>query len=216
MPPKALPREEDIIQLSRILVAKGFSPIQGLEHFRKATKEERVVPPRPREGAELGFLFQRNDLAVVVWTSWLLHDKKAREKDRGWVVIEQRERGVYFLPINRTKYFIDRLIMEASIARFRVLRRPICKRCQTPMRIVHGNGLGSRFWRCPYHYRHSASWDSPFFERDLPLEAKQHITKRRRRREVQYEKCREAGKPIRQAMLRRIGWRRVTLPPSAF
>jgi len=205
----------DIERIAQELTARGFFPVQGLDHFRSTTKDECAIPPRPRDGAELGFVFQKDDLAVVVWTTWLLSRGDAREDDCGWVLIEQGNEGIYFIPVHRTKHFVERLLMEAKIARCRVRNRPICLRCGERMSISRGNGLGSRYWRCT-RCRASNEWDTDAFLTVLPAEAKQHLARRRNRRERWYDACRKNGKPIRQAMLRRKPWRKAKLPISGF
>ena len=197
------------------LVTRRFYPVQGLEHFRKTKKDVRVIPPRPREGAELGFVFQKDDLTVIVWTTWLLASQKARDVDCGWVLIEQKGSGIYFVPVKRTKSFIANLLMEAKIARCRVRNRPMCASCHAPMIIVRGSGLGSRYWKCPQGHSRK-EWDTEEFLAELSEDAKQHLARRRRSRKRWQDKLHEVGEPIRQAMLRRKTWQRVKLPPTGF
>lgn len=215
MPKKVLPTGGDIDHIAQELMARGFYPVQGLEHFRRMTKDERIIPSGPREGAELGFVFQKNDLAVVVWTTWLLSCGEARGNDCAWVVIEQNGEGVYFIPIHRTKNFAQRFLMEAKIARCRVRSRPLCPECGKYMKITSGEGLGSRYWHCPRDHK-STEWDTAAFLAQLPDEARQHLARRRRSRERWYDVCRRSGKLIRQAMLRRKPWRRTKIPVVGF
>jgi hypothetical protein len=83
------------------------------------------------------------------------------------------------------------------------------------MSIARGSGLGSRYWRCT-SCRASGGWDTEEFLGLLPVEAKQHLANRRRRRERWYRACRKAGKKIRQAMLARKPWQKVKLPVAGF
>ena len=221
MPKKVLPTSMDLRRIVDELVfsmdgkRRGFYPVQGLEHFHKTTKDERAVAPRPRKGAELGFVFQKNDLAVVVWTSWLLAEAAAREKDCGWVVIEEAGKGVYYIPLHRTRNFTARLLMEAKIARCRVRHRPSCSVCGKPMSIVRGEGAGSRYWRCPKGCTRE-TWDTKPFLADLPAGAKQYLRRRRKQRERWYAVCRSLGNPIRQAMFFRKAWEIIKLPIAGF
>jgi hypothetical protein len=213
MPPKVLPTQGSIHEMSEVLRPRGFYPVQGLEHFRIRTKDERAVAPHPRKGAELGFAVDKDDLTVVVWTSWLPHLQCAREKDCGWIIIEQAGKRKYCLSLHRTKNFAKHMIIEAKIARCRIRTRPTCKVCGVGMGIARGKAMGSRYWRCPaYHARES--WDHEEFLKVLSSnpQAMRYLACRRRQREAWYEKCRKAGKPIRQAVFRRKGWKRFPLP----
>jgi hypothetical protein len=215
VPKKVLPNEDDIARIAKELQKRGFVPVQGLDEYYRSTKDERMIPPTPREGAELGFLFQKNDLKLFVWTSWLLAAKKARERDSGWIIIEQEGERRYALQLRRTKHFARRLIMEARIGRARLRHRPYCLGCEKPMYITYGKGRGSRYWRCPLRHMRM-SWDMKEFLRDLSEEARKHLLKRRKSRRRDYKRCRAAGKPIRQAAFRRRLWKRMKLPIKNF
>jgi hypothetical protein len=215
MPPKVLPTRADIRTIINELVPRKFKFVQGLEHFRETTKDEKAIAPNPRIGAELGFVYTKDNLTVCAWTTWLLFTDRAREKDSGWVVIEQDGVGIYYVKVHRTKNFAKHLLIEARIAVWRLRTRPTCPVCARPMRIEYGKGRGSRYWRCPF--RHSrVSWDHETFLNGLSKEAKQHLRRRRRQRETWYKKCRKFGKPIREAMFRRRAWRRIKLPVTSF
>lgn len=202
-------------KLTGELLTRGFEPMQGLEQFRRKTKDVRAVRPRPRYGAELGFVFQNSNLSVVVWTTWVLAEGKARDMDYGWVLIEQGNDGVYFVPVRRTGRFAERLAMEAKIARCRIRNRPACPQCHAQMNIVRGRGLGSRYWECPDRHAR-ADWDTPEFLAQLPEDAKKHLALRRANRKRGQDAQRKAGKKIRQAMLNRRKWNIVPLPVSGF
>lgn len=214
MAPKR-PNKSDFKEIAEELFQRRFVHGVGLQFFRQQSLDERVYPGRLRSGRESGFRFQYRNLAVVVWTTWLNDLDRAREKDSGWVVIEQDGRAVYFVPVSRTAKFKDRLLMEAKIARLRIKSRPNCPDCQEPMRIVMGRGLGSRFWKCPKGHAR-ASWDSDDMLSKLPVEARKYLLKRRKARLRYYRRLRKLGKPIRTAMLKRKGWKRAPLPPIDF
>ena len=213
MPPKVLPDGDGINRIFDELTQRKFYAVQGLQHFRGSTKDEYAILPRARSGAELGFVFRKDDLSVVVWTTWLRASGNARNHDCGWIVIEEAGKGKYFLPIYRTKGFVDHFIIEAQIARCRVRTRPTCPVCKARMEIARGKGIGSRYWRCPLRHARE-SWDHEAFLSVLPPFAKKHLSRRRRQRWAWYEKCREAGKPIRQAVFLRRAWRRSAYPVS--
>jgi len=208
-----------------ILVPRHFGTAQGLEHFRRTSEQsQQTTPPHPRAGRELAFVYEEkpaspadksDDLTVVVWTSYLLASGRARKKDCGWVVIESAGVGRYFIPVHRTKNFVKHILLEAQIARCRVRTRPRCPVCGVRMEITDGKGIGARYWRCPDKHARE-SWDHDVFISALPPEAKQHLLRRRRQRAAWYRKCRKAGKPIRQAVLRRRGWVRTSLEVPDF
>ncbi len=215
MPPQILPTRQELGEVWKRIKPLDSFLVEGLSHFYHTVKGMRAEPPSFRQGAELGFAWQDRDLAVVAWTSYVPSLRAARRHDRGWVVIEQAGDPVYFLPINRTKNFLRTLEMEFRIARYRIIHRPECPLCGERMVIVQGRGLGARYWRCPSaHMR--ADWDTDPFLLALPAAAKSHLLRRRSARERWQEHCRKAGKPIRQAMLRRRKWRRVPLARGAF
>jgi hypothetical protein len=203
-----------------VLVPRHFYTAQGLDHFRHVSAGDQwVVPPRPREGRELAFVYdekpprdkdESDDLSVVAWTTYLLAAGYARKKDCGWVVIDEAGIGRYFIPIHRTKNFKKHLLLEAQIARCRVRTRPRCPICGTRMKIANGENPGARYWRC--HAGHaSETWDHQALKDALTPEANKHLLRRRKQRDAWYEKCHKAGKPIRQAVLRRRGWVKVKI-----
>jgi hypothetical protein len=216
MPPQVLPVAADVQEMRKVLVLRYFYTAQGLEHFRASTKNQRAIPPHPREGRELAFIYdeasEANDgshnLAVVVWTTYLFALGRARENDCGWVVIEEAGVGRYFIPVHRTKNFTKHLILEAQIARCRVRTRPTCPVCAARMEIENGKGIGARYWRCPSKHSRE-TWDHPAFMDALTPEAKQHLRRRRGQRAAWYKKRRKAGKRIRQAVFLRHGWVKV-------
>lgn len=195
MPKKVLPDVDGIAWLTHNLRRRGFRSLTKQESKTVFARLE-LVPPSPREGRELGFIFSANRLDVIVWTSFVQKDGQAREKDSGWVLIRDGDRARYFArPRLRTLNFLKNLLEDACIARQRVIHRPTCPECQQQMRIARGSGLKSRFWRCFRPEYHSKavrlSWDH-----GLPPEVLERVLKRRKARAA-------AGK----AMLRRKGWK---------
>lgn len=217
MPTQCLPTLTDIERIWKELEPRGFFLVQGLDHFRRTKKDVQLIAPYPRVGAELGFSFQKDDLTLTMWTSWVPGLPEGRSEDSGWVVIEQAGDAKYFLPLHRTKNFVDHFIMEAKIARCRIRHRPECF-CKTPMSIVYGKGLGARFWRCPHRHLipSDTSWDTPAFLAALPAEARQYLRRRRRSRKRWQKRRKNDGMPIRVAMLKRKGWKKKNLPVTGF
>jgi len=198
-----------------LVLERNFFPVQGLDHFRRTKKDERAIAPGPRTGAELGFAYQKNDLTVVVWTSYVPGTARARQQDSGWLVIEEWGQARYYVRLNRTRNFVPNILMEAKIARLRIRLRPSCEHCQKAMVIAWGKGRGARYWRCALCYAR-APWDTPKFLEALPPEARRYLDRRRRARERWYRICRKNGKPIREAMMRRKKWGRVKLQVRGF
>lgn len=217
MPPKVLPVRQNIQEMIDVLAPRGFYPVYGLQRFRERTKDEYAIPPRPRKDAELGLAFDKDDLGVVAWTTWLPASQQARENDRGWIIIEQAGKRRYVLSLRRTKNFTQHMILEARIARCRVRTRPVCETCKVGMNIVYGRGIGARYWRCPI-CRARESWDHKRFLEVLSSEpeAARYLARRRKKRDAGQEKCRKAGKPIRQEIFIRKGWVRIKLPVTDF
>ncbi len=211
MEAKYVVTQADIDFIVRELRRRSFFPTLGLDRFRRANPGMTAIAPGPRARAEFGLVYEREDLAVVVWTSWLPAESKPRRRDCGWVIIEERGTKRYALPVPRREGFAARIVMEARIARMRVRFRPFCEQCSLPMGICYGKGRGSRYWRCP-QCRATESWDSKALFSQLPQEAKEHLAKRRDRRERWYEECRANGKPIRAAMMRKKPWRSESVP----
>lgn len=215
MPIRVFPEEDDIKYIAHELNIRGFVPVCGLSGFRSKTKDEKAIPPHVRSGGELGFVFQKGDFSVWIWTTWLPLARRVRENDCGWIVIEQNGRGVYFLPVHRTKNFINHLLIEAKIARCRIRNLPICAKCDKKMKIVQGRGLGSRYWSCGRCHA-TVPWDTMEFLAGLPEDARQHLSRRRAARKRWQKICREDGRPIRQAMLSRKAWKKIILPITGF
>lgn len=224
MPPKVLPTREELgaVWINE-LKPRGFFTVRGLEYFRRTIHDERAVPPSPREGAELGFGFTNRDLTAIGWSSYVPAFRAAREEDCGWLVIEQRGEAMYFVQLNRTKYFVYNLTMELRIARKRILHRPVCKLCGKEMDIERGQELGQRFWRCPrcpynssIRRLVSARWDTKEFLGSLSPEEAKHLKRRRASRKRWQDALKKLGKEIRQAMLKRKKWVRVDVPPEKF
>jgi|GEM_PF-2113336 len=216
MPAQYLPIESAIQLLEIELVRKrGFTKKVGLCHFREATKDETLIPPRVRPGRELGFVFTKDRFTAVIWTGWLPGEKRSREQDSGWIVIEEDGKGIYFSQLRRTRNFIDRILMEAKIARARIRTRPDCPRCGNAMSIVHGKGLGSCYWRCKACQTREG-WDHEAFLKQLSKEALDYLARKRKRRRTYYQKRRGLGLPIRSAVFTRKKWIRKGIPIEGF
>lgn len=217
MPAQVLPTADRFEAFCRELVSLGFREIDscGVQQLIRET-----TPARSRTGHEVGFIYQptdqKNDLEVVVWTTWLPDPGAARGEDAGWVVIRkkgQRSREYTSRPIHRTRGFLDRLFGWATIARARVEHRPKCPYCHdryTEIAKRHdadlstGRYVGSRFWECSYQYKHPGR-ERVTLEWDFPLsQIERKLARRLRQPRERYEKkLRAAGKPRKQAMLAR-------------
>ena len=216
MPSKVLPTREEFGWIWKDhLKDLGFFITEGLTHFYHSTKNVRAEAPSFREGAELGFGWQDRELTTIGWTSYVPSLRRARENDRGWIVIEQDGDPVYFIPLNRTGKFVSNFDTELRIARLRIAYRPSCPVCKERMKIAMGKGLGSRYWRCPARHARE-SWDTEAFLVALPPGAKRYLFRRRAARERWQNICRRLGKKIRQAMLIRKKWRRISVLPDGF
>jgi hypothetical protein len=219
MPPQVLPTQVGIREVFDVLIPRHFSTAEGLEQFHASTRNLRAIPPHPRVGRELAFVYpekhmddQSDDLAAVLWTTWLLSTHRARSEDCGWLIIEEAGVKKYVVPIHRTKNFIAHAILEAQIARLRIRTRPRCPTCATRMSITFGQAMGSRYWRCPFH-RDRKDWDHEAFLKELEKhpEAARYLARRRKQRGRWQDQCRKAGKPIRQAVLLRKKWRKIRI-----
>lgn len=204
MPKQVLPTEISFRAFEQGLLRRGFRKITGTE-FRKDFERLALKAPSPRPGRESGFAFTANNLTVVVWSTFVESEGAAREKDAGWVLIKEKDNPLYFShPIHRTENFLYRLLEQASIARQRVLNRPLCPSCSALMRITQGRGLKSRYWSCssPAHTgRVRLSWDE-----GLPSEVLARVAKIRKARAPYKKKLKAQGKKPGTAMLKRKGW----------
>ncbi|MEK7558488.1 MAG: hypothetical protein AAB507_01525, partial [Patescibacteria group bacterium] len=145
---KVLPDAETFVRFKKVLLKRGFREISPVE-FRKDFQRLGLKAPSPREGREVGFRFWSNGLEVVVWTTFLAGEGRAREEDAGWVLIKDGDKPLYFShSLRRTKNFLRNLLWHAGIAKWRAEHRPLCPMCQKRMRIAHGKGIKSRFWAC--------------------------------------------------------------------
>ena len=206
MPTKQLPDVQSFEAFGRALAKRGFRKI-GRTEFPKDYWRLALQAPSPRKGKETGYTFSANGLDVVVWTSFLEREGCAREKDAGWVLIKDGDVVQYFSrPHPRTKNFLHTLLMDAALARLRVLGRPLCPVCGARMSITIGKGLKSRFWQCkrPQEHRRAqnVSWDH-----GLPQEALDYLKPIRKRRQQYRAKLRKEGKAPGAALQRRIGWK---------
>lgn len=183
---------------------RGFRKITSTE-FRKDFERLELKAPTPRLGKESGYSFFANGLTVVVWTTFVESEGSARERDAGWVLIKEKDDPLYFSrPMHRTENFLYRLLEQASIARQRVLHRPLCPTCSALMRITQGPGLKSRYWSCrsPAHVGMvRLSWDE-----GLPTEVLERVLRVRRERAPYTKKLKALGKKPGAAMLKRKRW----------
>ena len=206
MPAKVLPSAEEFAWFARALKRRGFRELSPVE-FKRDFERLELKAPSPREGREVGFSYTANGLTVLVWTTFLASEDRAREVDAGWVLIKEGDRPRYFShPLRRTKNFLHSLLWEACIARLRVEHRPLCPVCRARMRVAYGKGLKARFWQCARSRFHiepvSLSWDY-----GLPPEAIIYKRSLRKRRARYRAELREQGKTPGGALRRRIGWK---------
>lgn len=206
MPKKQLPDVMSFAAFTRSLVRRGFRPL-ATDQFRSDYHRLMLQAPSPREGRETGFVFSANGLEVVVWTTFLKEEGRARDEDAGWVLIKDGDEPRYFShPFHRTKNFLYNLLWAACIARERVLNRPLCPSCGARMNISYGAGTKSRYWKCVRPDEHaravSLSWDY-----GLPQAALEHLKPQRKKRRQYNEKLRKEGKVPGAAQKRRIPWK---------
>lgn len=205
MPQKVLPDTAEFFAFNVCLKQLGFRKIQRTE-FRGDMKRLGLKAPRPREGRETGFSYSANGLTVVVWTTFLDAQGRARDEDTGWVLIKEGDRPRYFShPLRRTRDFLHRLFKYARACRNRILNRPLCPICKNYMQIEYGRFVGQRYWACFRQRFHRgpkfAAWDH-----GLTKEDKNFFKRERRLRILYYKRRREAGKPLHVARLERTRW----------
>lgn len=208
MPRKVLPALKDFLWFKRELTTRGFRPMYEVE-FRRQFQRLGLKAPRPRQGREEGFTFFANNLSVVVWTTWLARQNKARESDAGWVLIAEGDRVLYFShPIHRTRNFFLNLFRQAWLAQWRALHRPLCPECKKWMSIARGKGLKARYWVCGAWSQHDVKgtvrldWDY-----GLPPRAKRMVALLRRARARYRKQMLCEGREVVPAVLRRKPWR---------
>jgi hypothetical protein len=204
VPKQVLPDESSFQAFERSLFGRGFRKITRTEFVKDFARLD-LRAPSPRPGREAGYAFVANGLTVVVWTTFVESEGKARDVDTGWVLIKERDSPHYFSrPLHRTKNFLYRLLEQACIARQRVINRPLCPLCKALMRITQGKGLKSRYWSChkPAHSEFVAlPWDH-----GLPTEVLQAVEKVRKTRAPYQKKLKAVGEKPGKAMLKRKGW----------
>jgi hypothetical protein len=211
MPTQMLPEERSFANFERSLVKREFRPF-GKSEFSAAFPRLGLVAPSPREGREIGYSFTANGLEVVVWTTFVAKERAARSVDAGWVLIKDGDVVRYFSrPLHRTKNFLHNLLLQAAVARLRVLNRPQCPCCKAFMQIANGKGLKSRYWICrkPAHTKPVfCDWDV-----GLPAVAVKHLQKLRVRRQAYRKRVQNGGSTPVPAVQRRKGWS-VTKPEN--
>lgn len=202
MPKKVLPDADTFQTFVLYLKQLGFRPIHRAE-FQSDLERLGLKAPRPREGRETGFSYSANGLTVVVWTTFLNAEDRARDEDAGWVLIKEGDEPRYFShPLRRTSGFLRRLFKYARACRNRVLNRPLCPICKSHMRIEYGKAIGQRFWAC---FRKKFHKEPQFVEWDYGLtkQDQDFFKGERRRRSLYYKERREQGKPLHVARLMR-------------
>ena len=141
MPKKVEFTESEFSEFSWKIQEAGFTEIER--------KNLHLFAPRKIQGQETGFTFSANGLTVIVWTTFVESEGKPRDEDSGWVLIlEYGKRQYTAHPLMRTAGFLEKLLRYALIAQKKVKSRPICKICNSFMRIVEGKGRKSVYWRC--------------------------------------------------------------------
>lgn len=222
MPEKVLPTEPDFREFYRKMCGFfGFRPLQGME-IRKEMRWVGAQSPHRRFGHEYGFSFHAHGLTVVVWTTWLGEEGRARDEDAGWVLIRDGRKSVYFIhPVHRTQNFFLTLLRHARVNRKRALNRPLCPKCHDRMCITRGEGLKARYWRCSPCYRAAVDeverkkfcvdWDSGLNKQERQWV--QALRRKRAKQRKEYEReSRAKGKEPVPAVLRRRPW--TTRPTS--
>ena len=206
MPQKVLPNASDIADFQERIAAVGYRQITQPE-FANFFQALGLRAPRIRKGREIGFTFSANGLTAIVWTTFLDTEDQAREEDAGWVLILERGKIKYSShPMMRTSGFLEKLFMQAKIARERVAKRPLCPSCYGYMDIERGNGMKSRYWICRSaehkEYTEQFPWDFGLCQESLRF-----VKLERRIRGRYYRKLKKEGRKIGQAMLSRRLWK---------
>lgn len=208
MPKQQLPKKKDFDHLKFKLQKWGFCQISEEKTFPE--KNKRLISPRLRKGKESGFLFKANNLMVIVWTTWLEKEERARDSDAGWVLIVDQNKALYFShPIHRTKNFIVNLLRESYVARQRIINRPICPICGSFMNIKKGKGIKARYWACPNIFIHQdkrnsiKDWDCGIKNPKI----RKYLEKKRKKRKKYREKIRKQGKEVKPAIMTRKPWK---------
>jgi len=206
MPAKQLPDIRSFHAFVEVLQRRGFRLINT--HERRADfRRLDLRAPSPREGHEAGLVFSANGLEVIVWTTFVIREGRAREVDAGWVIIKDGDQARYFShPIHRTANFLKTLLWSARVAQLRALNRPLCPVCGARMRIANGKGLKSRYWRCTRPAFHTddqwKDWDC-----GLPPLALAWVKDMREKRRKYRKKLKNEGRTPGGALKRRIGWK---------
>ena len=206
MPVKRLPTLEEFSDFKQKILDQGFREILKPE-FTKTFERLGLVAPRYKEGREIGFSFSANNLHVIVWTTFLAVEQKAREQDLGWVLITEGDKAQYFAhPFRRTAGFLVKLLRYAWITKFRIVNRPLCPVCGKYMKISRGSNPKSRYWLCPKNDIHNSK-ESMTWDVGLGPKAQKFLDGERALRARYNKMLKKAGKPINQAMRKRKRWR---------
>jgi hypothetical protein len=209
LPKQQLFSKKDFDYLKSQLEKWGFRQISSQE-FCLEYRQKRLKAPRVREGRETGFVFKSQGLKVIVWTTWLEEQSRARDSDAGWVLISDFQKVLYFShPLRRTKNFIRHLLQQAYIARQRVIHRPRCPGCGKFMNITPGKGIKARYWSCsrrrfhPQGIIYTKDWDCGINNPKI----QKYLDQKRKAQKKYYQKRRAQGKRVPRAMMIRKPWR---------
>jgi hypothetical protein len=212
MPKQVLPSEEDFQRMSAVLKEWGFRNYLASEVWSELRRLQ-LVSPRRQPGREEGFTLSANGYEVIVWTTWIQKEGRARPKDSGWVVIKRqgRTKGIYFAKRHRTKNFVKNLLNDAWLAKTRIVELPLCPvlGCRERMEIAMGEPIKSRFLICRNRSAHpdgrtvSRDWDYALRKRPKAL---RYIQQKRKRRAKYRAKRRAEGKPLHRAVITRRAW----------
>lgn len=208
MPEQVLPTSEEFQSFCRKLLEEGFYEKSARELCDRYSRL-RLVAPRPIEGRQLALVYFDNGLTVVVWTTWTSEKQRFRKRSSGWVIILDEKGDIVYSsrPKCRTKDFLHRLFMYADIARSRVFKRPPCPECKSLMKIVHGRGMKSTYWRCRRRLDHRCERArSLSFDIGLTAEQIAFLKKERKIRARYLKSVRKAGKEPFVAMRKRKRW----------
>lgn len=208
MPARYEPTPQEFQSFCAELTIRGFREITVSDERSRELRAAFAFRKRHCGGRETGFVYRKGEYVVVVWTTWIDHMQCVRADDAAWVLILEKERIVYSThPIHRTRNFLQRLSLQARIARWRLLKRPVCPECGRSMRIKWGEGAKSRYWSCANSAAHknhgnlNRGWDD---DMNFPDEAVRFIKSERKRRERYRAKARSEGREPGVAMKKRI------------
>jgi len=137
----------------------------------------------------------------------LVENENPREQDAGWVIITDGKKRLYCShPMMRTEGFLRKLYYGAIEAKERILSRPSCRTCQSPMEIYERGHKKAYYWACPHHREETARWDN-----GLSCQSLKRARARRKKRLYYRKQRRENGQTVGKARLIRKTWQRTQL-----